>query len=93
MIELRLQLIVVSSLFGGNPFVDGIFRPQLVVVSCLFGGNPFMDGILGHFLLLSQAFSVGIPSWMGFKLSRSLSSFYNRTLAIRGPFSQTFLFL
>jgi hypothetical protein len=25
-----------------------------------------MDGILGHNLLLSQAFSVGIPSWMGF---------------------------
>jgi hypothetical protein len=23
-------------------------------------------GILGHNLLLSQAFSVGIPSWMGF---------------------------
>jgi hypothetical protein len=26
---------------------------------------------------------------MGFRLSRSLSSFYDRTLAIRGPFSQT----
>jgi hypothetical protein len=25
-----------------------------------------VDGILGHNLLLSQAFSVGIPSWMGF---------------------------
>jgi hypothetical protein len=31
-----------------------------------FGGNPFVDGILGHNLLLSQAISVGIPSWMGF---------------------------
>jgi hypothetical protein len=42
-------------------------RPQLVVVSGLFGGNPLMDGIfLGHNLLLSQAFSVGIPWWMGF---------------------------
>jgi hypothetical protein len=50
------------------------FRPQLIVVSGLFGGNPFMDGILGHNLLLSQAFSVGIPSWMGFRLSRSLFS-------------------
>jgi hypothetical protein len=42
--------------FGGNPFVDGIFRPQLVVVSGLFGGNPLVDGILGHNLLLSLAF-------------------------------------
>jgi hypothetical protein len=33
-----------------------------------------VDGILGHNLLLSQAFSVGIPSWMGFRLSRSLFS-------------------
>jgi hypothetical protein len=48
------------------------FRPQLIVVSSLFGGNPFVDGILGHNLLLSQAFSVGIPLWMGFRLSRSL---------------------
>jgi hypothetical protein len=52
-----------------------------------------MDGILGHNLLLSQAFLVGIPAWMGFKLSRSFSSFYNKTLAIRGPFPQAFLFL
>jgi hypothetical protein len=37
-----------------------------VVASSLFGGNPFVDGILGHNLLLSRAFSVGIPSWMGF---------------------------
>jgi hypothetical protein len=37
-------------------------------------GIPFVDGILGHNLLLSQAFSVGIPLWMGFRLSRSLFS-------------------
>jgi hypothetical protein len=41
-------------------------RLQLIVVSSLFSGNPFVDGILGHNLLLSRAFSVGIPSWMGF---------------------------
>jgi hypothetical protein len=52
--------------FGGNPFVDDIFGPQLVVVSGLFVGNSFVDGNLGHNLLLSRAFSVGIPSWMGF---------------------------
>jgi hypothetical protein len=36
------------------------------IVASNFGGNPFVDGILGHNLLLSRAFSVGIPSWMGF---------------------------
>jgi hypothetical protein len=40
-------------------------RMQLIVVSSLFDGNPFVDGILDHNLLLSRAFSVGIPSWMG----------------------------
>jgi hypothetical protein len=50
------------------------FRPQFIVVSGLFGGNPFVDGILGHNLLLSHAFSVGIPSWIGFRLLRSLFS-------------------
>jgi hypothetical protein len=74
------------------------FRPQLIVVSGLLGGNPFVDGILGHNLLLSQAFSVGIPSWMGFRLSRSplfftnSSSFHNRILAIRRPFLTNFSF-
>jgi hypothetical protein len=47
-----------------------IFKQRLthspIAASSLFGGNPFMDGILGHNLLLSRAFSVGIPSWMGF---------------------------
>jgi hypothetical protein len=41
-------------------------RLQLIVVLSLFVGNPFVDGILGHDLLLSRAFLVGIPSWMGF---------------------------
>jgi hypothetical protein len=39
---------------------------SLIVASSLFGGNPFVDGILGHNLLLSRAFSAGIPPWMGF---------------------------
>jgi hypothetical protein len=49
---------------------EKIFKQRLtyspIVASSLFGGNPFVDGILGHNLLLSRAFSVGIPSWMGF---------------------------
>jgi hypothetical protein len=90
------------------------FRPQLIVVSGLFGGNPFVDGILGHNLLLSQAFSVGIPSWwdLGFHGAFflqtlllftiefwPLGSLFSRTflfhdgiLAIKEPFSRTFVF-
>jgi hypothetical protein len=56
-----------------------------------------MDGIfLGHNLLLSQAFSVGIPSWMGFSgLQLVVVSglfFVDGILAVTKPFSQTFSF-
>jgi hypothetical protein len=56
-----------------------------------------VDGILGHNLLLSQAFSLGIPSWMGFRFSRSLfftncCSFQNGILAIWESFTRTFSF-
>jgi hypothetical protein len=37
-----------------------------IVMQNFFGGDPFVDGILGHNLLLSRAFLVGIPSWVGF---------------------------
>jgi hypothetical protein len=47
------------------------FRPQLVVVSGHLVGT-LCRWDLGHNLLLSQAFSVGIPLTMGFRLSRSL---------------------
>jgi hypothetical protein len=30
------NLLLFHAFFGGNPFVDGIFRPQLVVVSGIF---------------------------------------------------------
>jgi hypothetical protein len=60
-LEANLQTFWWESLRGWD-----FSRPELVVVSGLFGGNPFVDGIfLGH-NLLSQAFLVGIPSWMGF---------------------------
>jgi hypothetical protein len=64
--KLRLQLVIVLSLFVENPFVDGILGHNLLLSRAFFGGNPFVDGILGHNLLLSRAFLVGIPSWMGF---------------------------
>jgi hypothetical protein len=54
-----------------------------------------MDGIfLGHNLSLSQAFSVGIPSWMGFSGPQPVVVsglfFVDGILAVTKPFSQTF---
>jgi hypothetical protein len=73
------------------------FRPQLTAVSGLFGGNPFMDGIfLGHNLLLSQAFLVGIPSWMRFSRPQlvvvSGLFLHDGIQAITRPLSRTFSF-
>jgi hypothetical protein len=58
--------LVASNFFRWESLRGWDFGPQLVVLSGPFGGNPFVDVILGHNLLLFQAFSVGIPSWMGF---------------------------
>jgi hypothetical protein len=41
----RPQLIVVSGLFGGNPFVGGILGHNLLLSRAFFGGNPFVDDI------------------------------------------------
>jgi hypothetical protein len=59
--DFRPELIVVSGVFGGNPFVDGILGHNLLLSQAFFGGNPFVDGILGHNLLLSHAFFGGNP--------------------------------
>jgi hypothetical protein len=45
---------------------DGNSGYNSLLSRAFIGGNPFVDGILGHNLLLYQAFSVGIPLWMGF---------------------------
>jgi hypothetical protein len=75
-------------------------RLQLIVVSSLFGGNPFVDGVLGHNLLLSRAFSVGTPSWMGFLATTYCClrpfqweplrgwGFRPQLIVVSGPFSQ-----
>jgi hypothetical protein len=66
-LDIHFLEIIMRTFWWKSPRGWDFSRPQLVVVSGLFGGNPSMDGIfLGHNLLLSQAFSVGIPRWMGF---------------------------
>jgi hypothetical protein len=79
--DFRPELIVVSGVFGGNPFVDGILGHNLLLSQAFFGGNPFVDGILGHNLLLSRAFFHNL-----------FFLFYDGILAIKKPLSQTFLF-
>jgi hypothetical protein len=91
-------LEIIMQIFWWESFRGWDFsRPQLVVVSGLFGGNPLMDGIfVGHNLLLSQAFSVGIPWWMGFSgpqlIVVSGLFFLDGILAVTKPFSRTVSF-
>jgi hypothetical protein len=66
--HIHLTAIAINYHDGNNASQN--FKQRLthspIVASSLFGRNPFVDGILGHNLLLSRAFSVGIPLWMGF---------------------------
>jgi hypothetical protein len=45
--DFRPQLVVVSGLFSGNPFVDGILGHNLLLSQAFSVGIPFVDGILG----------------------------------------------
>jgi hypothetical protein len=65
----RPQLIVVSGLFGGNPFVGGILGHNLLLSRAFFGGNHFVDGIFRSQLVVVS----GLFFTMEFRLSRSLS--------------------
>jgi hypothetical protein len=60
----NFSAIYAKEKFGGNPLRIHFLK---IILPTFFGGNPLGDGILGHSLLLSRAFSVGIPSWMGFE--------------------------
>jgi hypothetical protein len=60
----NFSAIYAKEKFGGNPLCIQFLE---IILPTFFGGNPLVDGILGHSLLLSRAFSVGIPSWMGFE--------------------------
>jgi hypothetical protein len=92
--DFRPQLIVVSGLFGGNPFVYGILGHNLLLSRTFFTtSSPFYDGIL----------AIKKPFFTNFSFSRWNSGyqeafftnfffFHDGTLAIRKPFSWIFLF-
>jgi hypothetical protein len=96
--DFRPQLIVVLGLFGGNPFLDGILGHNLLLSRAFFGGNPFVDGILGHNLLLSRDFFHNLAFFSrwnsGYQEAffTNFSFFHDGILAIKKPFSRTFLF-
>jgi hypothetical protein len=80
----RPQLVVVSGLFGGNPFVDGIFLGHNLLLS--------QASFFTVELRLSRFFFI-----MKFWLSRSVSHeffffFHDGISAITKPFSRIFLF-
>jgi hypothetical protein len=60
----NLSAIYAKEKSGGNPLRIHFLE---IILQTFFGENPLMDGILSHNLLLSRAFSVGIPSWVGFE--------------------------
>jgi hypothetical protein len=89
----RPQLIVVSGLFGGNPFVGGILGHNLLLSRAFFGGNPFLDGIFRPQLVVvsSLFFHDGILT-ITKPFSRTFFFFRDGILAITKPFSRTFFF-
>jgi hypothetical protein len=74
----RPQLVVVSGLFSGNPFVDGVLGHNLLLSQAFSVGIPSWIGFLGHNLLLSQAFF------------HNLVFFHDGILAITKPFHKLF---
>jgi hypothetical protein len=92
--DFRPQLIVVSSLFGGNPFVDGILGHNILLSRAsfhnLFFFSRWNSGYQEAFLTNFSFFT--IEFWLSGSLSHGLFFFHDGILAIRKPFSRTFLF-
>jgi hypothetical protein len=82
---------------GGNPFVDGIFLGHNLLLSQASRWES-LDGwdFSRPQLVVVLGLSVGIPRWMGFRLSGSPFTnslfFHDEILAIKEPFTRTFLF-
>jgi hypothetical protein len=86
------QLVVVSGLFGGNPFVDGIFwATTCCCLRPLWWESLDAWDFLGHNLLLSQAsfFLDGILA-ITKPFSRTLSFFTMEFWLSRSPFHELF---
>jgi hypothetical protein len=92
--DFRPQLIVVSGLFGGNPFVDGILGHNLLLSRAFFHNlfffsrwnSGYQEAFFTNFSFFTKEF------WLSGSLFHELFFFHDGILAIRKPFSRTFLF-
>jgi hypothetical protein len=93
--DFRPQLIIVSGLFGGNPFMDGILGHNLLLSQAFFHNLVFFSrwnsryqkAFLTNFCFFTMEF------WLSGSLSHELFFFHDGILAIKKPFSRTFFFL
>jgi hypothetical protein len=84
--------------FGGNPFVDGIFLGHNLLLSQASRWESLRGWDFSRpQLVVVSGLSVGIPRWMGFRLSGSLAhklfSFFTMKFWLTGsPFHELILF-
>jgi hypothetical protein len=89
----RPQLVVVSGLFGGNPFVDGIFLGHNLLLSqASLVGIPSWMGFFSRpqLVVVSGLFFHGEILAITEPFSRTFFFFHDGILAITKPFSRTF---
>jgi hypothetical protein len=68
--DFRPQLVVVSGLFGGNPFVDGILGHNLLLSQAFFLTFIYQEAFLTNFFFFTMEF------WLSRSLSLELFSFF-----------------
>jgi hypothetical protein len=86
--DFRPQLVVVSCLFGGNPFVDGILGHNLLLSQAFW-----WESLHGRDLSFHGAFLLfTIKLWPSGGLFHKLFFFHDGILAIKEPFARTLPF-
>jgi hypothetical protein len=85
--DFRPQLVVVSDLFGGNPFVDGILGHNLLLSQAFSHNFIYQEIFLTNFFLFSRWNSVYHEA-----LLTDFFLFLDGILAIAKPFLRTFSF-
>jgi hypothetical protein len=93
--DFRPQLIVVSRLLGGNPFVDGILGHNLLLSRAFSVGIPSWMGFRLSRSLFSQPVTLfTMEFWLSESPSHELFFFFfhDGILAIKKHFSRTFFF-
>jgi hypothetical protein len=92
--DFRTQLVVISGLFGGNPFVDGILQSLFIKKPFSRTFFFFHDGILAITKPFSRTFFFCHDGILAITkpFSRTFFFFHDGILPITKPFSRTFFF-